>query len=115
MRQRVALARTLAPDPELLLMDEPFAALDALTRSSVRDLVLDIWAGEARRKTVLFVTHDLTEALVLADRVITLADGGVRTDLEVPYGRPRDQRALPARADYQALYDRLRVDLTVAD
>ena len=61
------------------------------------------------------MTHDLTEALVLADRVVTLARGGVRTDVEVPYGRPRDQRALMARPDYRALYDRLRADLTVAD
>jgi NitT/TauT family transport system ATP-binding protein len=115
MRQRVALARTLASDPELLLMDEPFAALDALTRSSIRDMFLDIWDNEVRRKTVLFVTHDLTEALVLADRVVTLAGGAVRTDVEVPYGRPRDQRALMARADYRALYDRLLADLTTAD
>jgi NitT/TauT family transport system ATP-binding protein len=113
MRQRVALARTLASDPELLLMDEPFAALDALTRSSIRDMFLDIWDNTAHRKTVLFVTHDLTEALVLADRVVTLTPGGVRTDVEVPYGRPRDQRALMARADYRALYDRLRADLTI--
>ncbi|WP_179855056.1 ATP-binding cassette domain-containing protein [Paractinoplanes atraurantiacus] len=112
MRQRVALARTLACDPELLLMDEPFAALDALTRSSLRDMLLDIWDDEAHRKTVLFVTHDLTEALVLADRVITIADGAVRSDVRVPYGRPRDQRALMARADYRALYDRLHADLT---
>jgi NitT/TauT family transport system ATP-binding protein len=114
MRQRVALARTLASDPELLLMDEPFAALDALTRSSIRDMFLDIWDNQAHRKTVLFVTHDLTEALVLADRVVTLGSGGVRADVEVPYGRPRDQRALMARADYRALYDDLRADLTVA-
>ena len=96
-------------------MDEPFAALDALTRSSIRDTFLDIWDNEAHRKTVLFVTHDLTEALVLADRVITLARGGVRTDVQVPYGRPRDQRALIARADYRALYDRLQADLTATD
>jgi NitT/TauT family transport system ATP-binding protein len=112
MRQRVALARTLASDPELLLMDEPFAALDALTRASIRDMFLDIWDNEAHRKTVLFVTHDLTEALVLADRVVTIAGGGVRTDVEIPYGRPRDQRTLMARADYRALYDRLQADLT---
>ncbi|XVU30736.1 hypothetical protein ACQPZJ_12340 [Actinoplanes sp. CA-054009] len=111
----MALARTLAPDPELLLMDEPFAALDALTRSSLRDMLLEIWGDEAYRKTVLFVTHDLTEALILADRVITLADGGIRTDVAVPYGRPRDQRALMARADYRDLYDRLQADLTAAD
>ncbi|MEU8234593.1 ATP-binding cassette domain-containing protein [Actinoplanes sp. NPDC048967] len=115
MRQRVALARTLASDPELLLMDEPFAALDALTRSSIRDMFLDIWDNEDHRKTVLFVTHDLIEALVLADRVVTVARGGVRSDVEVPYGRPRDQRALMARADFRALYDRLQADLTDAD
>ncbi|MGW4945403.1 ATP-binding cassette domain-containing protein [Actinoplanes sp. NPDC004185] len=114
MRQRVALARTLASDPELLLMDEPFAALDALTRASVRDMFLDIWDNEEHRKTVLFVTHDLTEALVLADRVVTVADGRVRTDVEVPYGRPRDQRTLLARADFRALYDRLQADLAEA-
>ncbi|MEU8820003.1 ABC transporter ATP-binding protein [Actinoplanes sp. NPDC048796] len=112
MRQRVALARTLAGDPDLLLMDEPFAALDALTRSSLRDMLLDIWDDGAHRKTVLFVTHDLTEALLLADRVVTLADGVIRTDVRVPYGRPRDQRTLMARADYRALYDRLHADLT---
>jgi NitT/TauT family transport system ATP-binding protein len=112
MRQRVALARTLASDPELLLMDEPFAALDALTRSSIRDMFLDLWDDEVHRKTVLFVTHDLTEALVLADRIVTLAGGGVRSDVEVPYGRPRSQRTLMARSDYYALYDRLLADLT---
>ncbi|MGK5682574.1 ATP-binding cassette domain-containing protein [Actinoplanes sp. URMC 104] len=115
MRQRVALARTLASDPELLLMDEPFAALDALTRSSLRDMFLDIWDDAAHRKTVLFVTHDLTEALLLADRVVTLARGAVRTDVEVPYGRPRDERTLMARSDYRALYGRLRADLTGTD
>jgi NitT/TauT family transport system ATP-binding protein len=115
MRQRVALARTLACRPELLLMDEPFAALDAITRSSIRDTFLDIWDNEVHRKTVVFVTHDLNEALVLADRVITIADGRVRTDAEVPYSRPRDPRALMAQADYRALYDRLHADLTVAE
>jgi NitT/TauT family transport system ATP-binding protein len=72
-------------------------------------------ADHSRQATVLFVTHDLTEALVLADRVVTLARGGVRTDVEVPYGRPRDQQALMARADYCALDDRLRADLTVGE
>jgi NitT/TauT family transport system ATP-binding protein len=113
MRQRVALARTLAGDPEVLLMDEPFAALDALTRSSIRDMFLDIWDNQTHRKTVLFVTHDLTEALVLADRVVTIAGGCVRTDAMVPYGRPRDPMVLAARADYRALYDQLHADLTI--
>ena len=113
MRQRVALARTWATNPDLLLMDEPFAALDALTRASVREVFLEIWDDELHRKTVLFVTHDLTEALVLADRVITIAHGGVQTDMQVPYGRPRDARAIAARSDYQDLYDLLQDDLGV--
>jgi NitT/TauT family transport system ATP-binding protein len=88
-------------------MDEPFAALDALTRASVRDKFLDLWDNEEHRKTVLFVTHDLTEAPVLADRVVTVARVGVRTDVAVPYGRsagpdgpgrlPRPVRPPPGR------------------
>jgi ABC-type nitrate/sulfonate/bicarbonate transport system ATPase subunit/ABC-type nitrate/sulfonate/bicarbonate transport system permease component len=109
MRQRVALARTLAGRPKLLLMDEPFAALDAITRASIRDTFLDIRHNE----TVFFVTHDLTEALVVADRVLTIGGGRVRIDAEVPFSRPRDPRALMGRADFRALYDRLHADLTV--
>jgi NitT/TauT family transport system ATP-binding protein len=114
MRQRVALARTWATDPELLLMDEPFAALDAHTRSSVRDQFLDIWDNELQRKTVLFVTHDLTEALLLADRIVTIAHGTIRSDVAVPYGRPRDQRELIMRSEYGNLYDALQRDLTIS-
>jgi NitT/TauT family transport system ATP-binding protein len=114
MRQRVALARTLATDPDLLLMDEPFAALDAQTRSAVRDEFLRIWDNEVRRKTVLFVTHDLTEALLLADRIVTVANGKVGTDVYVPFDRPRSQRALMKCTDYQDLYDTIQADLTLA-
>lgn len=111
MRQRVALARTWVTEPELLLMDEPFAALDALTRSSVRDAFLDIWNREAHRKTVLFVTHDLTEALLLADRVITIARGSVQSDVPVPYARPRDPSRIGEYEGYELIHDRLRRDL----
>jgi NitT/TauT family transport system ATP-binding protein len=111
MRQRVALARTWATDPELLLMDEPFASLDAQTRASVRDRFLEIWDGEAHRKTVLFVTHDLTEALLLGDRIVTIAGGCVRTDVAVTFPRPRDPRDLMTRPDYRHLYDTLQQDL----
>jgi NitT/TauT family transport system ATP-binding protein len=113
MRQRVALARTWATNPDLLLMDEPFASLDALTRTSVREGFLKIWDNELHRKTVLFVTHDLAEALVLADRVITIAHGRVQRDIPVPYGRPRNPRAIATRRDYQALYDLLQDDLRI--
>lgn len=87
MRQRVALARTWATDPMLLLMDEPFAALDAQTRETVRAEFLAFW--ESSRRTVLFVTHDLDEALLLADRVVLLSDGDIRREITVPFERPR--------------------------
>ena len=90
MAMRVALARALAMDPAVLLMDEPFGALDAQTRSHMHDLLQSIWMRD--RKTVLFVTHNIREALVLGDRVIVLAGrpGRVLQDLEVRLPRPRD-------------------------
>ncbi|SRR5579884_148836 len=71
MKQRVAIARTLANDPEIILMDEPFGALDAQTREALQDQLLDIW--ESTRKTVLFVTHSIKEAVILADTIAILA------------------------------------------
>ena len=78
-RQRVGLARALAADPGILLMDEPFGALDPLTRSEMQDLLRDLLA--AAHKTVLFVTHDLDEALYLADRVVLIEKGRIAADL----------------------------------
>jgi NitT/TauT family transport system ATP-binding protein len=90
MRMRVQLARALAMDPAVLLMDEPFAALDAQTRSTMHQLLQRIWLRD--RKTVVFVTHDVREALVLGDRVVVMAarPGRVLEDLEVGLPRPRD-------------------------
>jgi NitT/TauT family transport system ATP-binding protein len=89
MKQRVALARTLASNPKVLLMDEPFGALDAQTRISMHELLLRIW--EAHRKTVLFVTHDVDEALVLSDRihVMSTAPGRIVETIDVQSARPR--------------------------
>jgi NitT/TauT family transport system ATP-binding protein len=90
MRQRVQLARALAMDPAVLLMDEPFAALDAQTRSQMHQLLQRIWLRD--RKTVVFVTHDVREALTLGDRVVVMAarPGRVLHDLDVQLSRPRD-------------------------
>jgi NitT/TauT family transport system ATP-binding protein len=90
MQQRVAIARALAIRPSILLMDEPFGALDAQTRSLMQELLLSIW--EQDRLSVLFVTHDIDEAIFLADRICVMAakPGRVRELIEVPLGRPRD-------------------------
>ncbi len=89
MRQRVAIARAFAADPELLLMDEPFAALDAQLRTILQDELLDL--VQATQRTVLFITHSLDEAIVLADRVLVMSSrpGRIIADHTVPFGRPR--------------------------
>jgi NitT/TauT family transport system ATP-binding protein len=103
MRQRVALARTLAIDPDTLLMDEPFAALDAQTKLMLQAEFLRIW--ERDRKTVLFVTHDLAEAVALADRVIVLTrrPGRIQADIAIDLPRPRD----PERIRFDRKYLKL--------
>jgi NitT/TauT family transport system ATP-binding protein len=90
MKQRVSLARALAPNPRMLLMDEPFAALDALTREQLYGDLQRIW--KARKKTIVFVTHNVREAACLGDRVIVFSPrpGRIREEFAVDLPRPRD-------------------------
>jgi NitT/TauT family transport system ATP-binding protein len=87
MQQRVGIARALAIDPKVLLMDEPFGALDAQTRETLQGELIDIHART--QKTILFVTHDLDEAVLLADRVVVMQHGNVQEIMDVPLPRPR--------------------------
>ena len=86
--QRVALARSLVREPKLLLLDEPFAALDALTRIRMHRLIVDLW--RAHTPAVLLVTHDVDEAILLADRIIVLQKGRIAEEIRVDLARPRD-------------------------
>lgn len=90
MQQRAALARSLSYGPDVLLMDEPFGALDALTRRTMQELLLEVW--EKHRITVVLVTHDISEAVVTSDRVVVMTPrpGRVREKIDVPMPRPRD-------------------------
>src|SRR5512146_354862 len=99
MRQRVAIARVLALDSPIMLMDEPFGALDALTRRNLQDELLRIWSTMG--KTILFVTHSIEESIYLADRIVvmTYRPGTIKRDQRVDLARPRD----PASAEFNDL------------
>jgi nitrate/nitrite transport system ATP-binding protein len=109
MRQRVNVARALAASPDILLLDEPLSALDALTRGNLQDEILQIWAQE--KKTVILITNDVDEAIYMADRVIPLNPGPDATfgpDFHVNIDRPRDRTALNHNAEFK----RLRAEIT---
>jgi ABC-type nitrate/sulfonate/bicarbonate transport system ATPase subunit len=110
MQQRVAIARALALDPDILLMDEPFGALDELTRNEMQDELLRVWS--ARRKTVVFVTHSIWEGLMLADRVVVLAPHPGRIVLEqrIALTRPRSRSDPELIGRYESIWAALRQD-----
>lgn len=107
MRQRTSLARALAIDPQLLLMDEPFGALDEQTRYILQEELLQIW--ENTGKTVIFVTHSIEEALLLGDRVVvmTARPGTIADDIPVPFARPRSMSEIRSHQEYGPLFDRI--------
>jgi NitT/TauT family transport system ATP-binding protein len=107
MRQRVAIVRAFAVDPEVLLMDEPFGALDEQTRLLLQDELLRVW--QSTGKTVLFVTHSIDEAIILADRVVVLSSrpGSVKADIPIPISRPRTVEAVRSDPECGALFLRI--------
>ncbi len=107
MRQRTNLIRTLAYNPEVILMDEPFGALDALTRLRLQAQLLNLWQREA--KTIIFITHDLVEAITLADRVVimTARPGRIKADREIQLSRPRSVFRIQAEAGFKAAFEDL--------
>ncbi|SEP37718.1 ABC transporter ATP-binding protein [Amycolatopsis saalfeldensis] len=119
MRQRVAIARTLVQSPRVVLMDEPFAALDAQTRANQQQEFARLW--EAERPTVVFVTHDLEEAILLSDRVVLMAarPGRIVADLRIDLPRPRTQEMRTQSPDFagylETLSGRLREEVAAAE
>lgn len=105
-RQRVALARTWVLGPEILFMDEPFAALDAQTREALHLEFLRVWARD--RQSVVFVTHDLSEAIAIADRIVVFSQGKIAGKFDVPFERPRDMLELPNQAGAKQLIRNIR-------
>lgn len=105
MRQRAAIARAFAMDSPILLMDEPFGALDAVTRTRLQDLLLTLWQREGQGKTVFFVTHDVEEAILLANKVIVLGSGeqGIRGVFDIDLARPRERQDLYQSARFHQL------------
>ncbi len=114
MKQRVGIARALAIDPQILLMDEPFGALDALTRGFLQDEVERIW--EQERKTVVMITHSIQEALLLSDKIVMMTKGpaaGIAKVLDVPFPRPRDRENIDEHPAYHDLKHEMEHHLTL--
>ncbi|MCE0492783.1 ABC transporter ATP-binding protein [Vibrio salinus] len=115
MKQRVAIARALSYRPKILLMDEPFGALDAMTRQQMQQLLLEIW--EKHRLTVMFVTHDIEEAVYLSDRIVIMKPGAIDETLDVDLERPRPlsiTRTNEFAELQQHVYDRISQPLEMA-
>ena len=107
MQQRVAIARAMACDPEIVLMDEPFGALDAKIRENLQNLLLKMWREDEKKKTVVFVTHDLNEAELLADRIVFMIPKHIYAVIDDTLPRPRSYPSIQESAEYKELYQKL--------
>ncbi len=110
MKQRVAIARAFAINPKVLLLDEPFGALDALTKASLHEELLSLWRQEAERKTIVMVSHDIEEVIYLSDRVVVMTNGPAATISEIvdiPLPRPRTKATVNHHPNYPMIKDKL--------
>lgn len=117
MKQRTSIARAFALGPEMLLLDEPFGALDALTKATLHDELIQLWSADQDTKTVIMVTHDIDEAIFLSDRVVVMTKGPGATISEIVpvlVPRPRDKREMLYSPEYALVKDRLLYLLTQA-
>jgi nitrate ABC transporter ATP-binding subunit len=110
MQQRTAVARAFAVEPRVLLLDEPFGALDALTRARLQGQLTELWQSESQTETVIMVTHGIEEAIFLADRIVVMANPpgpSILEEIRVPLARPRDRASMIDDPEYRAVYERL--------
>ncbi len=105
MQQRVAIARAFAMDSEILLMDEPFSAVDAKNKMGLQELLLNLWNSGAQKKTVVFITHDVDEAILLSDRIVIMSacTKGIKEIIPVHFKRPRNRATLIKTPEYAAM------------
>jgi nitrate ABC transporter ATP-binding subunit len=118
MQQRTAVARAFAVGPRILLLDEPFGALDALTRARLQDQLIDLWHDESETETVLMVTHGIEEAIVLADRIVVMGNPpspSVLDVIPVKLARPRDRAHVAEKAAFRHVHERLMALLTAEE
>lgn len=110
MKQRVAIARAFAINPSILLLDEPFGALDALTKGSMHIELLKLWNLDNRNKTIVMVTHDIEEAIFLSDRVVVMTNGpeaGIKEIVDINLPRPRNKKEIAHMPEYVEVHDKL--------
>ena len=107
MQQRVAIARAMATSPEILLMDEPFGALDPKIRLNLQKLLLKLWEEEEKKKTIIFVTHDMDEAILLADRIVFMLPGQIHSVINIDFPRPRVKDDILSQPKMRAVYEKI--------
>ncbi|MDR1961241.1 MAG: ABC transporter ATP-binding protein [Gracilibacteraceae bacterium] len=107
MQQRVAIARALAVNPKILLMDEPFGAIDAKTRLTLQEMLLKLWAEDEKKKTVVFVTHDIDEAILLSDKILFMEPKRISHEIPVTLPRPRSRDSMYDDEEFRDLRTKL--------